>query len=645
MPTRTCLWSRSTGQRRFHRLPLFMALTTSMVGCSVEDRASTSVETAGALALTWDNLFTVSNGSRQVRVSPDGRYVAVAATTESGTHIYLVEPGAAGEPQQWMEGDSPIWFPSGNRMVFSRAGDLWAVDVHSTEATRITNDNENERAARVSPDGALVAFYSSRSGAQDLWIVPSDGSEPARQLTRDAMSIDDPRFAPGWSPDGTEIAYISNAGDYWEDDVWVVDVESGETGQVSSGLMASSSPIYAPDGRTIALMGTSKSEYWYEDLAYIYLVDPAGGSERTVDMQVWATDWLHNHEIAWSADGRELYFPYMERGGFDIWRIAADGGVATRVTNEGGALRAWHASTTAVPPAMALLQETPVRGREVDWVAGVGASAVQLTSFSPEWEGVQAPAEVSYRSWDGLHIQGFLYLPPDFDQEARYPTLVNVHGGGTNSYLRAQNLTEQTLASKGYVVLAVNYRGGSGFGRSFQDLGINDWANGQARDAAAAADYLRALPYSNGRVGIYGYSYGGITSMAAIARVPDAFDAAVPMAGIYDFGDAYTNADRLGKIFIRTGHGGSPEERPDIYAISNTLARVGQIQTPLLVMHGEADVRAPFPQYQLVVAQLEADGKDFESHSYPDEPHGFRNPDNRIDMYQRLEAFFDARLR
>ena len=71
--------------------------------------------------------------------------------------------------------------------------------------------------------------------------------------------------------------------------------------------------------------------------------------------------------------------------------------------------------------------------------------------------------------------------------------------------------------------------------------------------AASAADFLRAQPWSNGKVGIYGYSYGGIQSMAAIARAPDAFDAAVPMAGIYDFADAYTNADRLGKIFIRTG--------------------------------------------------------------------------------------------
>ena len=160
-----------------------------------------------------------------------------------------------------------------------------------------------------------------------------------------------------------------------------------------------------------------------------------------------------------------------------------------------------------------------------------------------------------------------------------------------------------------------------------------------------AADFLRSLPYVNGKVGIYGYSYGGIMSMATIARYPDKFDAAVPMAGIYDFADALTNADRLGKIFTRTGHGGPPEQRKAIYAKSNTLARVKDVKTPLLIMHGEADVRAPFRQYQLAVDILKKNGKVFESKSYPGEPHGFRNPANRIDMYHRLEAFLDRYLK
>jgi dipeptidyl aminopeptidase/acylaminoacyl peptidase len=602
------------------------------------------------LPLTWENIFTRSTGARQAVLSPDGSRVAVTATTSGASGIFLIEPGG-GTPILLVEnGSSPVWMPDGEGLVFSAGGDIWraSADARSLplrpgsdhpDLLQITRTRQGGRSVRPSPDGKSLAFYSGRSGYQDIWLVPSDGSSPPRQLTQESMAPDDFRFSPAWSPDGHRIAYFSNKADYWEDDIWVVDVTTGEERQVSHRLMASSSPVWSPDGSRIALLATSKEEYWYEDLAYIYLLDPDTGTESIVPMQIHATDWLHNLGVFWSGDGGELFFPYLERGRMELWRVPSDGGVATRITSMGGHFRSYHAAADG--SAFVFVRSTPTRGAEVDYLTSTGGRVQQMTHFATRWEGLERPEEVSFRSWDGLYIQGFLFLPPNFDPTGSYPSLVQVHGGGTNSYLDALNTTEQYLAQKGYVVLAVNYRGGSGFGRPFQDLGIEDWANGQARDAAAAADFLRTQPWSNGKVGIYGYSYGGITSMAAIARVPDAFDAAVPMAGIYDFADAYTNADRLGKIFIKTGHGGSPDERPEVYAVSNTLARIQNVETPVLTMHGEADVRAPYRQFQLATEILAREGKIFEARSYPGEPHGFRNPMNRIDMYQRLEAWFD----
>ena len=632
------------------------------------------------LPLTWENIFTESTGARDAALSPDGRTVAVSASTPAGSGVFLVGIDG-GDPVFLVEGASdPVWMPHGEAILISARRDLWTVPVESAlpapgderdvtrrergaargerpaEVTpvmdldapspgvvRITADEEGERAARPSPDGTLVAFYSGRGGHQDIWVVEADGSGELRQLTRGSMAPDDFRFAPAWSPDGERIAFFSNRADYWEDDIWVVDVGTGVERQVSRTLMASSTPAWSPDGSRIALLGTAKDEYWYEDLAYIYVLDPSEATERIVDMQVHATDWLHNLGVFWSGDGSELFFPYLQRARMELWRVPAEGGVATRMTNMGGHFRSYH--TNLATSGFVFVRSTPTRGREVDYYDVRGGPARQITDFANEWRGLVQPEEISYRSWDGLYIQGFLYRPPSFDPSGSYPALVQVHGGGTNAYLYALNTTEQYLARQGYVVLAVNYRGGSGFGRAFQDLGVQDWANGQARDAAAAAVFLRAQPWSNGKVGIYGYSYGGIMSMAAIARVPGAFDAAVPMAGIYDFADAYTNADRLGKIFIRTGHGGSPQDVPEIYEVSNTLARVERIETPVLVMHGEEDVRAPFRQFELAVEILEREAKTYEAHSYPGEPHGFRDPMNRVDMYRRLEAWFDRWLR
>ncbi len=110
-------------------------------------------------------------------------------------------------------------------------------------------------------------------------------------------------------------------------------------------------------------------------------------------------------------------------------------------------------------------------------------------------------------------------------------------------------------------------------------------------------------------------------------------------------GDAYTNADRIGKIFTKTGHSGSPEEKPENYAVSNALSRVANVKTSLFIMHGEKDVRAPFRQYELAVKILKEKIKVFESKSYPNEPHGFRNPQNRVNMYTRLEGWFKKWLK
>ena len=599
-----------------------------------------SAEAAPSLDLTWENIFVERDGVQSAVLSPDGTRVAVTGSKNGKQGIFLASVDG-GEATFWLEGSSPAWFADGKRISFLQDGDIWVGTVGSDSLRRITDDDLDERDARPSPDMRWIAFYSRRSGHQDIWLVPADGSAKPRQLTRESMTEDDARYAPSWSPNSKQIAYFSNRSDYWEDDVWLVDVVSGKTRQISTSFMVTSEPSWSPDGTKIAVLGTAKSDFWYQDLSEIYVLDPIAGTESAVSMQVFATDLLHNHRPVWSPDGKDLYFPYHERGEIELWRVSAAGGVATRVTNMGGIFRSYDSSAAG---GFVFVRSTAMRGSDVDYVSATGGLQRRLTHFATDWNGLVEPQEISYRSWDGLYIQGFLFLPPGFDAAKQYPSLVMVHGGGTNSHYKGLSLVEQRLANIGYVVLAVNYRGGSGFGRVFQDLGVNDWGNGQAIDAASAADFIRGQSWSTGKVGIYGYSYGGITSMAAISRVPDAFDAAVPMGGIYDFGDAYENADRIGKVFIKTGHGGSPEERPDIYAISNSLSRVDNIETPLLIMHGELDVRAPFRQYQLAVAILEKEGKTFESKSYPGEPHGFRNLQNRVDMYQRLEDWFDKHL-
>lgn len=601
------------------------------------------------LELTLANIHQQSGGAFDVAVAPDGSSVAVVGDGPDGRGIYRVAtPDDLGEGTPaasavfWSEGASPVWDPVGRTLAYIREGALWVAPVDSpAEARRLTGELPGVRNPAFAPDGERIAFYSSESGTQDIWIVPSDGSGAPEQLTRSAMSLDDTRFEPAWSPDGRMIAFVSNAADYWHDDVWVVEVATGATRQLTSSLMASSSPVWAPEGDRLVLFATAKSGYWYQDLADIYEVSVARpGSEQPIEMQVHASDAAMRHRPFFSDDGSTIYFPFVERGEWDVWAVPTGGGVATRVTTLGGSLRSFHMAGDRI----VVSRQGPTEGSEAWTIPARGGEVRRITSFAPAWSGLEPPREVFYRSFDGLYIQGYLYLPDGLEGGRTCPALVQVHGGGTNTYSNGLNLTEQYLASQGYVVFAINYRGGSGFGRAFQDLAVGDWMGDQALDAGAAADFLRTLPYVNGRVGIYGGSYGGAMSLAAVTLTPEKFDAAVPTRGAYSEEGRFDETDRLGQIFTRTGHRGLPEENPGAYETSNSIARLSRLQAPVLLMHGEEDRRVPFVHHQVAVAELTRLGKEFEEKSYPGEGHGFRDPANRIDLDERRVEFFRRHL-
>lgn len=610
-------------------------------GTAVVITQQPSPEAPDGVPLTLENIFRGSRGgASNPSISPDGKWVAFTARTARGNGIHRVPATGGAEPQFWAEGSGAEWAPDSQSLVFTRGDRLWRIGLADQQAKALTPAVKGLRAPVFSPDGRTIAVVATTSGHQDIWLVSAEGGEP-RQLTKGAMTEDDGRFSPAWSPDGRTIAFVSDKADYWSDDVWLIEVDGSNLRQLTHNLTnIGPTVMWSPKGDRIAVFGTAKKDYWYLDLADIFLVNPKTGAETTITTDAYVT--AYGHRAFWSGDGKRISFVYQQRGEHHIWSVAVDGGAATRVSHLGGVLGGFDATSNG--DAFVFSRASETEGNDIYYLPAIGGPARRLTHLAAKWAGLREPTEVSYRSYDGLYVQGFLYSPAQLDAGQRCPALVQVHGGGTNSHTRGQNLIEQYLASKGFVVLAINYRGGSGFGRSFQDLGVNDWLNGQARDPGAAADFLRTLSYVNGKVGIYGGSYGGMQSMAAITRTPEKFDAAVPMRGIYSQSMTFDLMDRVGKIFSKTGHGGLPSERPEIYTKSNTIERFAEIRVPLLIMHGELDDRAPYKNYELAVTELTRLGKTFESKSYPNEGHGFRNPDNQIDMYRRLESFFVKQL-
>lgn len=583
--------------------------------------------------------------------SPDGRRIAFVSNHGGAGKIWLVG-ATGGEPKALVSGpggeSSPQWSPDGKKIAFlsGRGGqqDIWVSNVDGGEPARVTNEKSAKHGIRWSPDGTRIAYISDLAKTQDIYIVPANGGT-SKQLTDHTNEWDETRWAPAWSPDSKRIAFVSNRSEYYADDLWLVDADGTHLQKVTTNVRVMTDPIWSPDGKHIAFNAVRTWEFWFDDASDFYLVDMPERRFHQLKTDGYATDLNGALHMYWAPDSRTLYYRYNTRGNTNIWAVNIDGiTVATQVSNGEGVVQGMAISPKG--DQIALVRTTQTAPGELAVLPIGGGEERTITHWATHLSDVAAPVKVSFLSKGGLYIQGFLYTPNAATAGEKYPALVSVHGGGNNAFTNGFHGLEQYLAHKGYLVLAIEYRGSSGFGRGFQLASWGSWANEQGWDAVAAADYLRSRPDCSGKVGIYGGSYGGIMTMAAVTRDSSKFQAAAPFYGIYDWANAYKDGDRLMKFWVVMGMKGyKPDEDPQIYYQDSTVNFVDRISTPLLIEHGELDRRAPYPQSLELVEALKKHNKTFEYFHFPNEHHGIRNPDNFVAAYTRMEAWFDKYLK
>ncbi|HET6433226.1 alpha/beta hydrolase family protein [Dyella sp.] len=247
-----------------------------------------------------------------------------------------------------------------------------------------------------------------------------------------------------------------------------------------------------------------------------------------------------------------------------------------------------------------------------------------------------------FKTSDGTTLEAILTIPKN-KQPDNLPMVLMPHGGPTG--VRDDWFFEddaQFLASRGYLVLQVNYRGSSGRGADFQEAAYRKWGTRVQQDLIEGVKWAIAQHFADpDRICIYGGSFGGYSALMAPIRAPGLFKCAVGYAGIYDLGMMYDKGDiresESGRNYLKVAIGEDAAELD-----SNSPAKLaGKIDVPVLLIHGEEDQRAPFAQFKAMRAALDEAHKPYETLTKPKEGHGFYNEKNNVELYDRLQAFLE----
>jgi dipeptidyl aminopeptidase/acylaminoacyl peptidase len=484
-------------------------------------------------------------------------------------------------------------------------------------AQRVTDGPFEEGDPVWSPDGSRIFFTSTRvaepyytSEDRDLFSVPAAGGE-----ARSEASIDGVIEEFAWSPDGRRLAFQAvpegnPERSYDQPELFVTEARPGASAR---NLTAG----YDYDVGA-ALTGDQKA--------------PRGGQTSL---------------LLWTPDGRWIVVRTAERGRANLARIDAASGRVEPLTRGDQEVVAYTASRDR--SRLALVISTAVSVGDLFALAPAGGTPRRLTSFNDALFNeltLTPPVEITYLSFDGRPIHGWVQRPPDFVEGRKYPLILNVHGGPHAAFGHTFDHEFQWMAAKGYVVLYTNPRGSSTYGLEFGNLIQFRYPGDDHQDLMASVDELVRRGWADPeKLGITGGSGGGVLTNWAITQT-DRFAAAVSQRSIADWSAFWYTADFT--LFTPSWFRGAPWEDPQDYAARSPITHAAKIETPLMLIEGEADDRTPAGAGgEQLFRALKYLKKPVVMVRFPGENHDLSRtgkPWHRIERLQHLVGWFDKYL-
>jgi dipeptidyl aminopeptidase/acylaminoacyl peptidase len=564
-------------------------------------------------------------------------------------------------PRKLANGSSPAVSRTGQVVYLSR-GQIWTTNVAgTTKPSPLLTIRGNAQALRWSPDGTRLAFVSARGDHSFIGLY--DVAAKTMRYLDPSIDLDN---NPSWSPDGARIVFTRipatreifmfaprREGLPWS--IRVVDVATGRatelwkaepgTGSVFQGINAPDQLVWAAGDRIIFP--------WERDgWIHLYSLPMTGGKPALLTPGGFEVEHVtmapDRTRVIYSANAPTDFADTAEIDRRHLWAVAVDGSSRPEPLTQGEGAEwmptAIDGSTVAFVrsdgkrPAHPAIVRTEKGGGELKPLSAPTAfPADQLVE----------PQRVTFTATDGMEIPGQLFVPPDLKPGERRPAVLFFHGGSRRqmllawhylSYYHNTYAMNQFLASRGYIVLSVNYRSGTGYGLHFREA-LNYGATGASEfhDVIGAGLYMKNRPdVDPNRIGVYGGSYGGYLTAHALARASDLFAAGVDIHGVHDWNVGI-------RTFMPNYNPGADIERRNF--LSSPLNFVAGWRSPVLLIHGDDDRNVSFAETVTLAEALRRHDVTVESLVIPDEIHGFLRHESWLRVFSATAEFFDKHLK
>ena len=588
--------------------------------------------------------FTTGKNDGQPRWSPDGEQLAFVSKRgdEKARGQLYVMPAGGGEPQ-WLtdlkeDVGEPAWSPDGTQIAFSaRVRD---------EAYEEEDDKKRtpRRFKRLQFKLDSVGWTGDRR--RHIFAVAADGSGETRQLT----DGDFEDGQPTWRPDGKSIAFTSSRDDDWDielkADIYVVPAAGGELERLTPGDGSYSAPSYSPDGSLLAVKW-GPAGFDFPRHPQIGVVDAkSGGNLRllTTSLDRNCDPYPDLREPIW--DEGSIVFALEDGGNIHLYRVSPDGGEPELVHGGEIVLTGFDARDGVIARAGTTapnLTELYVGEAQVTDVGRAFVDGRELVT----------PERFTAVSEDGSEVDAWIARPAGFEEGKRYPVLLNIHGGPFTQYGNGFFDETQVYAGAGYAVVYSNPRGSSGYseawGRAIMgpgELGPG-WGTVDYQDLMAVADEaLKRFDFCDPeRMGVLGGSYGGFMTSWIVSH-NNRFKAACSERAVNNLVSMYGSSD-IGWVF-KAYHGTFVHDDVDTYLQMSPWTYAKEIETPLLILHSEQDLRCNIEQAEQLFTTLRLLKRDVEMVRFPVESHELSrsgNPVHRVQRFELLLEWFDRYLK